>query len=94
MKLRKSIHCPILIFSDSNLFLNIAKENGYSILDGEVIHISNTIGEEDVQKTLLDFFMISRAKKVYSIIGDNLYTSAFSKYAALAGVKIFKSVKL
>lgn len=38
--------------------------------------------------------MISRAKKVYSIIGDNLYTSAFSKYAALAGGKIFKSVKL
>lgn len=94
LEIKKINSLPILIFSDSNLFLNIAKENGYSILDGEVIHISNTIGEEDVQKTLLDFFMISRAKKVYSIIGYNLYTSAFSKYAALAGVKIFKSVKL
>ena len=45
-------------------------ENIYQVvLDGKVGHISFTgRAEEIVLKTFLDFFMISRASKIYSII--------------------------
>ena len=87
-------YLPLLVFSDSGSFLKIAEMNGYSILDGKICHISNTIESESIQKTFLDFLMMARAQIVYSIIGDNLYASAFPKYAALAGIKEFRLMKL
>jgi hypothetical protein len=76
---------PIIVFSDSLKFLNIAKENKFDIIEGTVGHISFH-GENNsiVLKTFLDFYMISRAKKIYRIIAPELYKSAFPYYAAMS----------
>ena len=75
----------LVVFSDSNVFLKKAEEAGYEIPPkfGNLGHIS--FDPSALEKALIDFFLISKSSKAYSVRGGKLYTSEFSKYAAIAG---------
>jgi hypothetical protein len=89
----------LLIFSDSEVFLSEAQKAGFDVLDGKIGHISFSDKQEIAQKMLIDFFMISRAQKVFQILSKQksneflvLFTSGFPKYAALVENKPFERV--
>jgi hypothetical protein len=78
----------ILIFSDSQRFIGIAKENGFSTLSGKIGHISFSGNDSNVAfKTFVDFYMMARASQVYRTHAPEMYKSAFCYYAALTGGK-------
>lgn len=78
----------ILVFSDSNIFLNhVRKELPVIVLDGKVGHISFKNSEDVVLKTFVDFYVMSKSLKVIRILNKNMYATAFSYHAALAGGK-------
>lgn len=92
---KKNQSYPLVVFSDSMKFLEQAKINKFNIIDGMVGHISFCgMDEAVVLKTILDFYLISRAKKVNMIIAPEMYNSAFSFYAALSGGKEIEFVKV
>lgn len=84
----------IVVFSDSNRFLSIAKKNGYKVLDGTVSHISFNNNNDAVLKTFTDFYMISRSDKVYRIISKEMYGTTFSLYASIFGNCEFKTIRI
>ena len=75
----------LLVFSDSNKFLSIAKEYGYKVLNGNIEHISFYSDKDSVLKTFLDFYMIGRSAKAYRIISKEMYGTTFSLYASIFG---------
>jgi RNAse (barnase) inhibitor barstar len=98
LQIRYGTTTKILVFSDSRLFLNKVKDelSDIVVLDGKIGNIRNnysqTIMNEVALKSFVDFFMISRASKVYRICAPEMYYSAFPVYAAVAGGKEFESV--
>ena len=75
----------ILVTSDSQTFLREAAKKDYTfVIPGTVVHMDNTKRDDnDTQmKSFLDFFMISKAEKVYSIVIGDMYPSEFPMYAA------------
>lgn len=83
-------------FSDSIQFLNTikAKENIY-LVEGNPFHMDNFDADASLEghlKTILDFFMISRSETVYFLKLGKMYNSSFSKYAAIVGNKLFKTI--
>ena len=85
-------------FSDSSIFLNyIAKECSVNLVEGQPFHMDDFNGDSTLEahlKTLLDFFMIAKSKKVYFLKADKMYNSAFSKYAAIVGDKSFQRIEI
>lgn len=78
----------VVVFSDSQRFLEIAKKEGFRVLDGDVGHITFQGHRESVvSKTFVDFVLISRAKIIYRLYAPFMYRSAFAVYAALSGGK-------
>lgn len=88
------VHDKILITADSEKFLSRVKElkNVY-VIPGKVGHIDYDHGDDVNMKTFLDFFMISRAEKVYLAKGPGMYNSAFAKTAAIVNNKPFEIYK-
>ncbi len=84
----------VYVFSDSIQFLDFIKsETNYIVLDGKPQHIDsdkNSDALNDHIKTFLDFFALSACEKVFLIRTNDMYNSAFSKYAAILGNKEFK----
>ena len=78
---------PLYVFSDSNRFLNIAREAGYLTLDGQIGHISFTNDRDALIKAFLDSYAISQSASTYRVLGGHLYESTFPYYAALMGGK-------
>lgn len=78
---------PVLVFSDSNVFLNRVKELPVHVLDGEIGHISFENSRDVITKTFVDFYMISDARRIYVIHAPEMYGTVFSYYAALSGMK-------
>lgn len=80
-----TVKCPVLVTSDSITFISYIKglENVYTI-PGKIIHVDYAADERnDVYlKTFVDFFMLSKAKKVYNIGTKMMYPSQFPVYAA------------
>ena len=79
-------HVVTVLCSDSMTFLNIVKKelpNVY-IVKGNSRHIDKVkvISEEDVLKLFSDMYILAGAQKVYSIVGGELYKSAFPEYSA------------
>lgn len=76
---------PVLVTSDSLRFLEAVDdiENVYT-MPGKVVHIGSVEGElpEVYMKSFVDFFMLSRADKVYSIGTKIMYRTDFPCYAA------------
>lgn len=96
--LLKSLPEGFLAFvaSDSKTFLKRACEADPRIfcIEGEIIH-PHTYFEEKIEdsdiylKTFLDFFIISKAEKVYRLQTGKMHTSGFPKLAAYIGNKPF-----
>ena len=78
---------PLLVFSDSRVFLDRVKTLPVHVLAGTIGHISFVHDEEAVIKTFVDFYMIGNAKRVYIIQAPELYSTVYSYYAALTGYK-------
>lgn len=75
---------PLLIFSDSERFLKIAQEHGYERVEGGTVgHVS--FCHDALEKTILDFFLISRAQRCIRIDCPELYGSTFPLYASFVG---------
>jgi len=76
---------PVLVTSDSVTFIAAIKDlkNIYTI-PGKVVHIDNVSEAESnvYLKSFVDFFMLSRAQKIYSLGTDIMYKTDFPKYAA------------
>lgn len=78
-------NCPVLVTSDSVGFLEIAsKIERVFIIQGKVVHMDCTPDEQSnvYLKSFVDFFMLSKAKKIYSIGTIIMYQTNFPVYAA------------
>lgn len=77
--------CPVLVTSDSVGFLEIVKEmDCVIVIPGKVVHMDCTFDEQNevYLKSFIDFFMLSKAKKVFSIGTKQMYPTNFPVYAA------------
>lgn len=83
---------PVVIFSDSNRFINCAKEAGYRTLEGEIGHISFNGSDDAQMKAFLDFYAISQSKKVYRIVKPHMYYTTFSMFGAMCEDKEFETI--
>lgn len=76
---------PVLVTSDSSTFLTEVGglANVYTI-PGKVVHIDNVEreGNEVYLKSFVDFLMLSRAQRIYSIGTAIMYRTDFPAYAA------------
>lgn len=84
----------ILVTSDSATFLDATQKlPGVFSLRGKTAHIDTKgTGNTNHLKAFVDFFMISKAKKVYSVKIDNMYRSDFPNYAAKIGHVPFERI--
>ena len=85
-----------MMASDSMMFINRIKvvfPKAY-IVPGTIKHI-DTAGETDDSeniKMFTDYYLISRAQKVYSLWHEGMWKSAFPEYAALIGGVPFERI--
>ena len=87
-----------VVFSDSMVFLHKVKMElpEVFVVSGNARHIG-TVGRTTVDENLklfTDMYLMIDAKKVYSIVGRELYPSAFPEYSAMIGNKPFERVDL
>jgi hypothetical protein len=87
-----------MLASDSMLFINYAKnamEDIY-VIPGVVKHIDTAkqVNDSENLKMFLDYYLISNAEKVYSIVSDEMWPSAFPEYAAKIGNIAFERIKI
>lgn len=87
----------VAVFSDSKVFLDSLKDMDVIVLDSNNIgHIGmdNHNNVDTLGKTILDFYLISRSVKVYSIGCKEIYAnSGFPQIAALMGNVPFERVE-
>lgn len=92
-----------LVTSDSITFLNrIKEEENVFIIPGKIVHITFSTNEnyESYLKSFLDFYMLSKAQKVFSVIAPemtidgHLFLTTFPEYAAKAGNVDFERIFL
>lgn len=88
----------LMLASDSMLFINYAKnamEDIY-VIPGVVKHIDTAkqVSDSENLKMFLDYYLISNAEKVYSIVSDGMWPSAFPEYAAKIGNIAFERIKI
>lgn len=85
LKLKKQSSKPILVVSDSIKFVNhMSKFDGINVFPEKIIHIDCT-DEKDTKlymKPFVDFLLLSKAEKVYNIVGSKMYPSDFPLYAS------------
>ncbi len=86
----------VLVTADSSSFLAEASRKSYVyVIPGKVEHMDFTDTDTDHTqlKSFLDFFMISEARKVYSVVIGEMYRSQFPQYAAkINGVPFVRRV--
>lgn len=82
--IQKRHDIPLIVFSDSNIFLTYAKQAGFQSIGGFVGHISYIHNEDIELKTFLDFYAISQSQKAYRIVKPHMYQTMFSYYAAVS----------
>jgi len=85
LQLTEKNNCPVLVTSDSSTFISkIQNMNNVYTIPGRVVHLDCVFDEEtDVyMKSFIDFLMISKAEKVYSIGTKIMYQTNFPRYAA------------
>lgn len=83
----------MLVTADSIKFLQAASSIPFVyIIKGEVGHINFKNSDEVNMKTFLDFFMISKAKKVYLAKSGKMYNSDFARRASMINNKPFELV--
>ena len=78
----------VLLFSDSNKFLQSPHPDYIKVLPGTVGHIARHNDAGSItDKAFTDLLVMSKAAQVYSITGPNIYGGAFSRTAAAIGGK-------
>lgn len=88
----------VMLASDSMTFIEYMKREmpeSY-VIPGMVKHIDTAGETNDAEniKMFLDYYLISYAQKVYSLVGRGMWPSAFPEYAAkIKGVK-FEMIKV
>ena len=78
----------ILVTSDSVSFLREAEKLSFTyVILEEIYHPfeAMNVNTNSWMKSFLDFFLIKNAKKVYQILDNLMYDSAFPRYAAILG---------
>lgn len=81
----------VMLASDSMTFIQYMKEEmpDVYVIPGTVKHVDTAGKTNDAEniKMFLDYYLISGARKVYSLVGKGMWQSAFPEYAAkIAGV--------
>jgi hypothetical protein len=79
----------MMLSTDSNIFVRYIRQcipNIY-VVPGGIKHIGTATETEDENnlKMFLDYYLIANAKHVYSIVGPQMWKSAFPEYAAKIG---------
>ena len=86
---------PVVLFSDSNKFLAAPHPEFALQLPGEVGHILCHEEHDAVtDKAFVDMMILSKAEKIYSITGPQIYGGGFSRMASFIGDKPFIQVPL
>ena len=96
--IRENGNVRIMLASDSMTFIEYMKIKmpDIYVVPGVVKHI-DTAGETNDAETIkmfLDYYLISGAKKAYSIVGDGMWPSAFPEYSARIGETDFERIYL
>ncbi|MDR0872233.1 MAG: hypothetical protein LBN27_02035, partial [Prevotellaceae bacterium] len=85
LALKNNHKLPVLVTSDSSTFLSYVStlENIFT-LSGKVVHLDCTDNADEnvYMKSFIDFMMLSKADKIYSIVTGQMYPSEFPLYAA------------
>ena len=86
----------IYLFSDSYNFNKDCKDtyNDIIITKGVPIHTDSGKTKLSHDKTLIDFFLLSKCKFIYQLKSKEIFSSQFSKYAALIGSSKFETIHL
>jgi hypothetical protein len=88
----------ILVTTDSNYFLNRVKEIDYVyVIPGDMQHMDFTYNKNDnvYIKSFVDFYLLSRAKKIYFAYGKRTYTSSrFAQTASLIHNVPYETVEI
>lgn len=85
----------VLLFSDSNTFLQLPHPCYVKTLPGTVGHVAKSgCAEEQIDKTFTDLFVMAQARAIFRIAGPHLYNSGFSPAAADIGGKPISVVQL
>lgn len=84
-----------ILFSDSNLFLEEPHPDYVRVLPGAVGHVYAKAKDSGIaDKAFCDLFVMSHAKMIFSIVGENIYGGTFSRTAAVLGTVPFKQVPI
>lgn len=85
----------ILVTSDSHKFLDEAnKMSSVYTVPGPIKHLNSAFITEQIEKTFVDFFLISKAEIAYTGYTSQMYRGAFAERAALTGGVPFSPVYL
>lgn len=88
----------VMLASDSMTFIDyIIKEMPeIYVIPGTVKHIDTAGETNDAEniKMFLDYYLISYAQRVYSLVGKGMWPSAFPEYAAKIGCVEFERIRL
>lgn len=88
----------LMLASDSMTFIDYVQHEmpDVYVVPGQVKHIDTAGETNDAEniKMFLDYYLISHARKVYSVVGAGMWPSAFPEYAAKIGKTEFERVKI
>lgn len=88
----------MMLASDSMTFLNVIEEKmpEVYIIPGEVKHIDTAGKTKDAEnlKVFIDLYMLAGAERVYSIVSEGMWASAFPEYSAVIGGKPFERISI
>ena len=91
IRAKAPMHKHVLVTADSPTFLKRVKGlPDVYVVQGQVGHIDYQHSDAVNMKTFLDFFLISKAEKVYLARTGQMYRSAFAKTASLVENKPFE----
>lgn len=88
---------PIVVYSDSAVFLEAAAAKGYMVTDTNGIGniMNGNVGEYVTLRTFVNMFQMAEAEKIYSILHvegfpeNSLYNTQYPRYAAIIGDRPF-----
>lgn len=88
----------VLLASDSTKFIQYMQYQDVDIyvIPGKIKHIdtAKSTDDGDIVKMFLDYYMLAGAQKVYSIVANGMWLSAFPEYAAKIGRTEFERIRI
>lgn len=88
--------CRVLLATDSARFTDIASGHFPDIytVPGTIRHIGTATDNSDGSnlKMFVDYYMMAGARKIYNLVSDSMWKSAFPEYAAKIGDKPFERI--